>query len=281
MLATRITGSSDLYLRDGRKPFHSINFVTAHDGFTLRDLVSYSQKHNDENGEGNQDGAAENWSCNYGFEGDAANPDILAIRERQVRNFLATLLLSTGTPMLSGGDEFGRTQRGSNNAYCQNNEITWYDWASIEKNSDLVAFTKALIAFRLRHPAFRRPEFFTGKNAPYNPSPDIVWYDKDGEPPDWAHIDGVIGCRIDGSRAEVLADRDEYDFFLIFNASEEQVRFELPLPSPGTKWFRALDTSLPAKFALLGSGDEELVLPQGHYQCASRSMACLVTRSLR
>jgi glycogen operon protein len=158
-LATRISGSSDLYLRDGRKPFHSINFITSHDGFTLRDLVSFNNKHNEANGEENRDGNENNNSYNYGTEGLTQDPVLEKVREQQLKNFIATLMVSLGTPMLLGGDEIGRTQWGNNNAYCQDNEISWYDWSLLQKNDGLFHFAKEMISFRLRHPGFMRPEF--------------------------------------------------------------------------------------------------------------------------
>ena len=161
--ASRITGSSDLYQHDGRRPYASINFVTAHDGFTLRDLVSYNDKHNEANGEGNRDGADDNRSWNCGAEGDTDDPAVLELRRRQQRNFLGTLLLSQGVPMVLHGDEIGRTQHGNNNAYCQDNELSWVDWSLAEPNADLTAFTAALSDFRRTHPVFRRRRFFAGQ----------------------------------------------------------------------------------------------------------------------
>ncbi len=157
----RLTGSSDLYEATGRRPWASINFVTAHDGFTLADLVSYDHKHNEANGEDNKDGTDDNRSWNCGVEGPTDDPDVLALRARQVRNFLATLVLSLGVPMFLGGDELGRTQRGNNNAYCQDNEVSWYDWENVDV--DLLAWTRAVLNLRRRHPVFRRRRFFQGR----------------------------------------------------------------------------------------------------------------------
>ena len=161
--AQRLTGSSDLYQDDGRHPFASINFITAHDGFTLRDLVSYNEKHNEANKEGNRDGTDDNRSWNCGVEGPTDDPEINELRARQQRNFLATLLLSQGTPMLLGGDEFGRTQGGNNNGWCQDSEISWFDWSLLETNADLLAFTRKLIALRRAHAVFRRRQFLFGR----------------------------------------------------------------------------------------------------------------------
>jgi glycogen operon protein len=277
-LATRITGSSDLYLRDGRKPFHSINFITAHDGFTLNDLVSYERKHNERNGENNADGSDANYSCNFGEEGPGHNAALEAVRNRQAKNFLCTLLLSIGTPMLLGGDEFRRTQEGNNNAYCQDNETSWYDWGRMARHADLVRFTKDLIAFRMRHPAIRRPEFFTGKDADFNAAPDISWFDESGKNPDWATIDDRIAARLDGSKADILADRDDNDFYLIFNAKDESAVFTIGKAPRARLWYRAIDTSLPSPEDIAPSGQEPILKPQNEYAVAGRSFVLLVSR---
>ncbi len=180
-LGYRLTGSSDLYQNDGRRPYASINFVTAHDGFSLEDLVSYNDKHNEANGENNQDGANDNNSWNMGVEGPTDNPEILLARERQKRNFLATLFLSQGVPMLCGGDEIGRTQHGNNNAYCQDNEISWYDWNLDERRTKLLEFTRELIRFRQKHPNLRRRKFFQDREVYHPSSRDIAWYRTDGQ----------------------------------------------------------------------------------------------------
>ncbi len=241
-LATRLTGSSDLFLRDGRKPFHSINFITAHDGFTLNDLVSYAKKHNEENGEDNRDGMNANWSANNGVEGESSDPAIEEKRNRQVKNFLATLLLSIGTPMLLGGDEIRRTQSGNNNAYCQDNETSWYDWSFASRHADILNFCSALIRFRRRHPAFRRPEFFTGLDNDSNQLPDITWFDERGLPPDWTSINQTLAALIDGSKAEFGSKVSDDDFYLMFNASNRQVNFTVPRHPRGLTWSKVLDT---------------------------------------
>jgi glycogen operon protein len=245
-IATRLSGSADLYLRDGRKPFHSINFITCHDGFTLRDLVSYNGKHNDENGEGNRDGGDNNLSYNYGFEGETENSSIEALRLKQEKNFIATLMLSQGTPMILGGDEFGRTQGGNNNAYCQDNEISWYNWALLDKNADLFRFTREIITFRKRHPAFMRPEFYTGRGGKYNAPPDVSWFDDTGKTIDWENTGFSFAFQIDGTKADSLADRDDCDFFIMFNSSIADINFKLPLVTQKHSWRRIIDTSLPS-----------------------------------
>jgi glycogen operon protein len=277
-LATRLSGSSDLYLRDGRKPFHSINFITSHDGFTLRDLVSYEHKHNEENGEENRDGADTNYSCNYGFEGPASNPAIEIIRERQLKNFIATLMISLGTPMLLGGDEIARTQRGNNNAYCQDNEISWYDWSLLKKNSGLFRFVKEMIAFRRRHHGFMRPEFYTGRDGNYNAIPDISWFDEEGNPPNWEKMGSCLGLRMDGSRADILADRDDNDFFIMFNAGEKQKLFKICEALEGKEWVLAVDTSMPSPDDIFLPGNERPLLSPDIYTLKERSLVILLSK---
>ncbi|MCX7028056.1 MAG: glycogen debranching protein GlgX [Spirochaetes bacterium] len=242
-LATRITGSSDLYLRDGRKPFHSINFVTAHDGFTLDDLVSYSRKHNKENGEGNRDGSDVNWSSNFGVEGPSEDPFVKAKRIRQIKNFLATLLLSIGTPMLLGGDEIRRSQGGNNNAYCQDNATNWYDWSKAGTNAEILRFCRELIHFRMAHPSFRRPEFFTGQDKDSNDLPDITWFDEKGQAPDWTSLNLTLAALIDGSKAEYSGDVSDNDSYLMFNASPHPLNFVIPAHPRGIPWFEVIDTA--------------------------------------
>lgn len=280
-MATRLTGSSDLYLRDGRKPFHSINYITSHDGFTLRDLVSYNGKHNERNGEKNRDGHDSNFSYNYGHEGPSTDAAIERIRLRQQKNFIGTLLLSIGTPMLLGGDEFGRTQRGNNNAYCQDNELSWFDWKLMEKNHELLRFTTSLIALRLSHPAFRRPEFFTGKDANYNAIPDIAWYAPDGSQPEWETMDSAIAARLDGSRADIVADRDDNDFFIMLNGTSSAINFMVCPPQPGWEWYRVVDTGLDSPDDIMPHGTEPLVPRDVHYRLTARSLALLLSRAAK
>jgi glycogen operon protein len=232
----RLTGSSDLYEAGGRRPQASVNFITAHDGFTLRDLVSYSRKHNEANGEGNRDGSDHNDSSNHGVEGETDNPDVARLRERQQRNLLATLLLSQGVPMLSGGDEIGRTQRGNNNAYCQDNELSWHDWDLDDRRRDLLDFVSRLVALRRAQPVLRRCHFFSGGYVHESGQKDILWFRPDGEemtPYDWAHPHarsigmllggGAIPCR-DARGERVAGDT----LLLLLNAGPEPVEFALP-----------------------------------------------------
>ncbi len=277
-LATRISGSSDLYLRDGRKPFHSINFITSHDGFTLRDLVCYERKHNDENGEDNRDGSNENYSSNYGFEGPSRNQAIESVRERQMKNYIATMMISLGTPMILGGDEIARTQNGNNNAYCQDNETSWYNWALLKTNADLYRFSKEMIAFRLRHQAFMRPEFYTGLDGSYNAIPDISWFDDEGNLPNWDKINLLLSLRLDGSKADILADRDDNDFFIMFNASTKMVPFKVYPSIDEKKWYSAIDTGLDSPNDIMPNGHEILLDPQDSYLVKAQSITVLLSR---
>ncbi|MDR3166716.1 MAG: glycogen debranching protein GlgX [Treponema sp.] len=279
-LATRLSGSSDLYLRDGRKPFHSINFITSHDGFTLRDLVSYETKHNGENGEENRDGNNTNYSANYGIEGPTSNPVIEILRERVMKNFIATMMVSLGTPMILGGDEISRTQRGNNNAYCQDNEISWHDWSHLEKYRDLYRFVKEMIAFRLRHPGFMRPEFYTGRDGNYNAIPDISWFDERGETPDWEKIGPSMALRMDGSKADIMADRDDNDFFIMFNAGGQEIPFKVCEAPEGKIWVRAVDTAIPSPDDICTPGNEKPLLSPAAYFVKAQSMVILISKAL-
>ena len=277
-LATRIAGSSDLYLRDGRKPFHSINFITSHDGFTLNDLVSYAEKHNEENGEGKANGFDANMSANYGVEGETDDPEVEAVRNRQVKNFLATLLLSLGTPMLLGGDEFRRTQRGNNNPWCQNNEVSWYDWGLLARHADIRRFCGELIGFRARHQAFLRPEFYDGRDSNRNTIPDITWFTESAEQADWAPSRISLSLLIDGNKAEIDADRDDNDFFMMFNASGEDILFTIaPIPPGKEGWYRAIDTALPPPRDIAEHGREERV-QKDTYLVTGRSVVVLLSK---
>ena len=252
-LAYRLTGSADLYEHNGRRPPASINFITAHDGFTLYDLVSYNERHNEANGENNQDGESHNRSWNCGAEGDTEEPEILALRLRQRRNLLATLLLSQGVPMLLAGDEVGRTQRGNNNAYCQDNELSWLDWdiAWLRENQELLAFTQRLIRIRQQHPTFRRQHYFRGIHG--DGVRDIFWFNPDGREisdEEWTHdYARCLGLYLPGAG---LQERDERghalmddDFLLLCNAHHEEIPFVLPAPSDDTLFEVVLDTALP------------------------------------
>jgi isoamylase len=247
--ATRFAGSADLYERDGRRPFASINFITAHDGFTLADLVSYNEKHNEANLEDNHDGTDDNRSWNCGAEGPTDDPDVLALRARQQRNFLTTLLLSQGVPMLVAGDELGRSQGGNNNAYCQDNEISWLDWNPEVVDEELEEFTRRLIRFRHDHPVVRRETFFAGEPDPQG-LPDIWWFRSDGRRMarrDWDVPGGPVGVFLNGDAIRSVTPRGEpvHDdsLILLFNASHEAVEFTLPPRRFGARWAVEMSTS--------------------------------------
>jgi isoamylase len=252
--ARRFTGSSDLYESDGRSPFASINFVTAHDGFTLRDLVSYNQKHNEANLEDNADGSDDNRSWNCGVEGETDDPEVNALRERQQRNFLTTLLLSHGVPMLLGGDEVGRTQRGNNNAWCQDNEISWFDWDGDER---LLEFTRRLVRLRSAHHVFRRRAFLTGEERFGSGAPDAWWFRTDGRRMtrrDWERPDGhVVGVFLNGREITEPGEHGERleddSFLVLFNASAEDVAFRLPSRRFGLLWELELSTAEVEQFS--------------------------------
>jgi glycogen operon protein len=248
--ASRLTGSSDLYESDSRHPVASINFVTAHDGFTLADLVSYNVKHNIANGEGNRDGESHNRSWNCGIEGPSDDQDVIELRSRQQRNLLATLMLSQGVPMLLGGDEIGRSQGGNNNGYCQDNEVSWFNWD--KPDTDLLAFTRELIALRRRHPVLRRRRWFQGR--PIRGTADIGWFGPDGtemDDDDWdsgvAQAIAVVlnGDAITGrnSRGQRVIDDS---FLIIFNGSDEDIKWSIPEPVHGA-WELVFDTARPSK----------------------------------
>ncbi|GHU39355.1 glycogen operon protein GlgX homolog [Spirochaetia bacterium] len=277
-VATRLSGSSDLYLRDGRKPFHSINYITCHDGFTLKDLVSYNGKHNDENGEENRDGNNANYSYNYGFEGPSLNPVIETTRQQQMKNFIATLMISQGTPMLSGGDEFARTQNGNNNAYCQDNETSWYDWNLLKHNNGLFRFTKEMIAFRLRHQCFMRPEFYSGREGSYNAPPEIIWYDEKGSALNWEKTDSCFSFCMFGTKSKILADLDDNDFFIMFNAGTKNVQFTVVDAPKGKSWFRIVDTSLTPPDDICEMGTETPLDFKDKYTARGRSVVILLSK---
>jgi len=252
--ASRLTGSSDLYETSGRRPVASVNFVTAHDGFTLADLVSYERKHNEANGEDNRDGTDDNRSWNCGAEGPTADPAITALRARQRRNFLATLLLSQGIPMLLAGDEYARSQQGNNNAYCQDNEVSWLDWAAADR--ELAGFVSALVRFRASHPVFRRRRFFRSRDirGQRDGLGDIAWLTPAGTEMtdrDWeAGFAKSLSVFLNGDAISELGPRGERirddSFLVMFNASEIDLPFTIPPAGYGERWAREFDTSWPA-----------------------------------
>jgi glycogen operon protein len=234
-VATRVSGSSDLYKSDGKLPINSINFITCHDGFTLHDLVSYSRKHNELNGEVSRDRSSGNWNC--GWEGETDDPDILTLRKKQVKNFMAILLLSQGVPMILAGDEVLRTQRGIDNAYCQDNEISWFDWPLVEKNGDMYRFMKLMIAFRKRHPSLMRRRFLTGRKQQGRGLADITWHGTKLHKPLWGDAYARFLAYTLGSDTD-----NEEDIHVILNMSESQEMASLPRIA-GRTWYVTVDTS--------------------------------------
>jgi isoamylase len=265
----RIAGSSDLYETTGRRPYASINFITAHDGFCLEDLVSYNDKHNEANGENNQDGESHNRSWNCGAEGPTDDAEVLKLRVKQKRNFLTTLFLSQGVPMLLGGDEMGRTQGGNNNTYCQDNEISWYNWEKVDEN--LLEFTGKLINFRKNHPAFRQRGWFLGRPIKGTDRYDIAWYAADAnEMSDDAWKEGFaksVGVFINGkaiAAPNFRGDPVEDDiFYVIFNAHYEPLSFVLPAVKEGESWHKVLDTSQEGFVDEEVTSSDETVLVEG------------------
>ncbi len=277
-LGYRFTGSSDLYQSDRRRPSASINFVTAHDGFTLRDLVSYNDKHNEANHEDNRDGTDDNRSWNCGVEGETDDPEVLALRARQQRNLLTTLVLSQGVPMLVGGDELGRTQRGNNNGYCQDNEISWFDWDDVDV--ELFAFTRELLALRREHPVFRRRRFFEGRAGRGEQFHDIAWLTPEGELMSDEHwntgfakslqifLNGAGLASHDERGREVVDD----SFLLLINGHHEPLEFFLPLDGPSAPLEVVLDTTLPR---LPERRDRAVHAPGAQVEVEARSMLVL------
>ncbi|MCA1754440.1 MAG: hypothetical protein LC641_07045 [Spirochaeta sp.] len=265
--AYRMTGSSDLYENTGRRPYASINFVTAHDGFTLEDLVSYNEKHNEANGEDNQDGESHNSSWNCGVEGPTAESEVLSLRFRQKRNFLTTLFLSQGVPMLVSGDELGRTQGGNNNGYCQDNETSWVNWDDIDQ--ELLGFTRGLIEFRRKHPVFRRRHWFQGRAVYGKGLEDLNWFTPDGlEMEDQYWNEGFaksIGIFLNGKAFTSPDERGlritDDSFYLIINAHYEDLNFALPDKVWGRRWKEILSTEhgFCEERKVYASGDELLV----------------------
>jgi glycogen operon protein len=251
-LAYRLTGSSDLYETSGRRPHASINFVTAHDGFTLNDLVSYNDKHNEANGEDNRDGTNDNSSWNCGVEGPTDHPEVNALRERQKRNFLATLLLSQGVPMICGGDEIGRSQHGNNNAYCQDNELSWYDWKLDRSTRDLFTFVQQLIALRREQPVLRRRRFFQGRQIWGSEVKDVAWFRPDGKEmtdEDWNK--GYVRCLGLRLAGDAIEEKDEKGrriigdtILILVNAHHEGLPFTLPAHKRGVRWETLLETAI-------------------------------------
>jgi glycogen operon protein len=268
--ATRIAGSSDCYNHSGRAPTSSINFITAHDGFTLNDLVTYNHKHNEENGEENRDGSDDNLSYNNGFEGECTNPKIQAQRIRKIKNYLIYLFVSQGVPMLLGGDEMRRTQNGNNNAYCQDNAISWMDWNLAQINSGLVRFTKNLIAYRRAHSVFSRTKFFTN-TYDKDTVPEIAWYDINAKNPDWSKQKRFLAFKLNGT----AGNPNENDFYIATNSDIYDLTITLPALSNGRKWHLVADTSLQSPEDIFEPGLEEPLREQRRYVLLSGASVIL------
>jgi glycogen operon protein len=280
--ATRLCGSSDLYEHNGRKPYASINFVTSHDGFCLNDLVSYNHKHNEANQEGNNDGDNHNLSWNCGIEGPTDDPRILALRQRHMRNFMATLLLSQGVPMIRSGDEICHTQNGNNNAYCQDNELSWPNWDLDESQRQHLDFLCRMVRLRREQPVLIRRQFLQGRQIRGGASSDLIWLRSDGcemGDADWnASRAGVLGVRLNGKMIDEVDERGHTisgsTLLLLFNAEDREVEFTLPETPEGKYWRPIVDTALPKPHAAK--------LPGGsRYELVDRSLVILVLRRFR
>ncbi len=264
-VATRVSGSSDLYESEGRLPGNSVNFVTCHDGFTLYDLVSYNEKHNKANGENNRDGCNDNLSWNCGVEGETVEPSVLALRMRQARNFMACLFLSQGVPMILAGDEALRTQGGNNNCYCQDNELGWYDWTLTGKNREMLQFVTGMIAFRKRHPCLMRKHFMTGKKAKSAHFADVAWHGRKLNEPLWSDPEArILAWTLSGQA------REEEDLHIIFNMSDRLEEMPLP-PLSGRAWHRAIDTAQSSPGDISEPGDQ-LRVAEHSYLVSPRSV---------
>jgi len=270
-VATRIAGSSDLYAHDGRSPCNSINFITCHDGFTLADLVSYNAKHNEANGEDNRDGSNDNLSWNCGVEGPTGDAAVLGLRRRQTKNLIAVLLLSRGVPMLCGGDEVLRTQRGNNNAYCQANELSWFDWNRVESEREMLNFTRGMIALRQRHANLTANRFYQGRVIPARGIADIAWHGTRLQQPPW----GDVTARVLAFTIAGITD-DEADLHAILNMSDAVIEAELPA-LPGRVWRVAVDTAQAPPHDIVDPV-RQVSLDAARYRVMSRSVVVLEAR---
>ena len=273
----RLTGSADLYGEDGRSPYNSVNFITCHDGFTLCDLVSYNGKHNERNGENNRDGCDANNSWNCGVEGPTSDSAVLALRRRLAKNFALSLLLASGTPMMLGGDEFLRSQHGNNNAYCQDNEISWFDWEAASRNADITDFWRKAIALTRRFPILQRRKFPLRPGLGDDHMPALTWYGTDRQPPHWNDPQARVLCvLLDGAGSPSAAG--DYLLFVIMNANSESQWVQLPPSRDALRWARVVDTSLPAGEDFMDPGREVTLDPADHYIANPRTVVVLVAR---
>lgn len=274
-LAWRLTGSQDIF-DDGRKPAHSINFVTCHDGFSLNDLYTYNSKHNEKNGEKNRDGSDSNFSLNFGIEGETKNVKIIRLRKQMVKNAICSLMFSLGTPMILAGDEMLRTQRGNNNAYCQDNDISWLNWDYLHQNQDIFRFFKKAILFRKQYSIFRKNSFFTGKDKNLNDVPDVDWFDLNLNRPDWNNPNQkLLSYILDGG--EVPSTLGAYFLFIILNSDRRA--FTVKIPQYKKNWFRVIDTSLDPGADFLEQGREVLLRESGNYISKPRSFVLLIGKN--
>lgn len=274
-LATRIGGSSDLYQASGRRPHNSINYVTCHDGFTLYDLVSYDHKHNEENGEDNRDGTDQNLSSNSGVEGPTNDRLVNLLRLRRVKTLTTILMVSHGVPMILAGDEFGRTQQGNNNPYCQDNETSWVDWNLAEQNSGLLRFFQKIIALRNAHPVFRRPHFLTGADTNLDEYPDVSWHGLEVHKPDWSQNARVLSFMLDGS--ELMHERKDDDFCVFLNGDRVEHSFGIPPPKAGKAWFRIIDTGRTSPEDVLDEDQGVAVTPLKSYLVLPMAAVVLIS----
>jgi isoamylase len=275
-LGWRLTGSADLYKDDGRSPYNSINFVTSHDGFTMRDLVSYGEKQNEANLEDNKDGSDENLSWNCGAEGETDDENMVNLRRQMIKNFFCSLFFSLGTPMMLGGDEFMRTQKGNNNAYCQDNEISWFNWDEVKRQADIYEFCRKAVAFRKRYSILQRRKFFSGKDTDADNVPDIAWYGEKLKKPLWNNPKLRTICyQLDGGEEE--SGLGHYHLFFIFNADVDKKTIMLPQVK-GKKWLRVVDTSIKGGEDFLAIGEEIPLEPDEFYVVNPRSTAALLSK---
>jgi isoamylase len=278
-LGYRLTGSSDLYADDGRSAYNTINFITCHDGFTLWDLVSYDRKHNESNGEDNRDGTDDNASWNSGAEGETDDPAINRLRRQRARSFMIELLCSAGTPMLLGGDEMLRTQRGNNNAYCHDDEMSWFDWRMLDEpeRRSFFELTKRAIAFTKLYPVFARRSFFSGRDSNLDSRLDIQWFGKNLDAPSWDDPElRTLAYQLDGAEAERGAG--DYLVFVILNADWREQTVRVPDPGGARKWRRVADTSLDAGQDFLAEDEYVLLAPPDRYVVQPRSTVVLLAR---
>jgi glycogen operon protein len=273
----RLTGSADLYGEDGRSAYNSVNFITCHDGFTLYDVVSYNTKHNERNGENNQDGTNDNHSWNCGVEGDTDDPSVCKLRQQLIKNYVCYLLFASGTPMILGGDEFMRSQQGNNNAYCQDNEISWFDWTAVPRNRHIFEFFRKAIALTRRYPVLQRRKFFLGADLDDDDVPDLAWFAPDLGRPAW-HDPNVRTLCYQLDTSEEGGDVKGTRLFFILNAHFEAQWVNLPLLETGHEWYRVIDTSLPEGEDFMGLGQEVCLNPQDHYLASPRSTVMLRSR---